>query len=79
MLATMAQIKAEGARVVMVGYGEGVNSENMDQMASEPSSTCARGLGSGLGSRFRVAPVRPACASPTGQPLRSPRCAARVA
>ena len=55
-LSTTARIKAEGARLVMVGYGvreDGVtpdyNSDQLDKMASEPSSTCAGGLGSGLG------------------------------
>ena len=57
VLSTTNRIKAEGARLVMVGYGvreDGVtpdyNSDQLDKMASEPSSTCAGGLGSGLGS-----------------------------
>ena len=57
----MANIKAEGARVLMVGYGEGNSRDNMNQMASEPSSTCASGLDSGLGASLSgVATVRPA-------------------
>ena len=47
-LSTTARIKAEGARLVMVGYGDGTNYDQMDKMASEPSTTCAGGLGSGL-------------------------------
>ena len=47
-LSTTARIKAEGARLVMVGYGDGTNYDQMDTMASEPSTTCAGGLGSGL-------------------------------
>ena len=57
VISTTDRIKAEGARLVMVGYGvreDGVtpdyNSDQLDKMASEPSSTCAGGLGSGLGS-----------------------------
>ena len=57
----MADIKAEGARVLMVGYGEGNSRDNMNQMASEPSSTCASALDLGLGASFSgVATVRPA-------------------
>ena len=44
-LATTARIKAEGARLVMVGYGDGTNYDQMNKMASEPSTTCAGGLG----------------------------------
>ena len=51
MLSTTARIKAEGARLVMVGYGDGVNYEQMDAMASEPSTTCAGALHSGLHAR----------------------------
>ena len=50
-LSTTARLKAEGARLVMVGYGDGVNYEQMDAMASEPSTTCAGALHSGLHAR----------------------------
>ena len=47
--------------MLMVGYGEGNSRDNMNQMASEPSSTCASGLDSGLGASLSgVATVRPA-------------------
>ena len=50
-LSTTARIKAEGARLVMVGYGNKTNYEQMNKMASEPSTTCAGGLGSGFRAR----------------------------
>ena len=40
-LSTTARIKAEGARLVMVGYGDDIDYDQMDTMASEPSTTCA--------------------------------------
>ena len=40
-LSTTTRIKAEGARLVMVGYGDDIDYDQMDTMASEPSTTCA--------------------------------------
>ena len=39
---TTASIKAEGARLMMVGYGDGVNYGHMETMASQPNATCPR-------------------------------------